>query len=373
MSSEILIAGGGVIGLAIARELHKRGVQKITIVERGHAGGEASWAAAGMLAPNIEAPKQNAFHRFCTEALEIYPEFAAELLDETGIDIELDQSGTLCIGFGEADDAEIGEHAARGFRKLSAADVREIEPSISNNVTSGILFPDDCQVENRKLLDALRASVENRGIRMHEDTEILRLLTDGSKVTGARTADGDLYADVTVLATGAWTSLIKIGDTEFPVTVSPIRGQMISFETSGRSIRRVVFSPRGYLVPRADGRVLVGATVEDVGFDKTTTEEALDTLKQAAVEIAPELARFEIAEHWAGLRPYAADGFPVLGELPGFDNVFVATAHYRNGILLAPMTAKTMADQILGNSRSGYIEQFSVRQFSSTANANARS
>jgi glycine oxidase len=365
MSSEILIAGGGVIGLAIARELHKRGVQNITIVDRGPVGAEASWAAAGMLAPNIEAPKENAFHRFCTEALEIYPEFAAELLDETGIDIELDRSGTLCIGFGETDDAELEEHAARGFRKLSAAEVREIEPSISDDVTSGVLFPDDCQIENRKLLKALRASIEKRGIRIHEDTEILGLLTEGSKVTGARTADGDLYADVTVLATGAWTSLIKIGDTKFPVTVSPIRGQMISFETSGRSISRVVSSPRGYLVPRADGRVLVGATVEDVGFDKTTTDEALVSLKEAAVEIAPELARFEITEHWAGLRPYAADGFPVLGELPGFDTAFVATAHYRNGILLAPITAEIMAERIFSGGESPYLRLFGINRIDS--------
>jgi len=146
---------------------------------------------------------------------------------------------------------------------------------------------------------------------------------------------------------------------------------MISFEASEPLLRHVVYSPRGYVVPRADGRVLVGATVEDTGFDKSTTAEGIDSLKDAAVEIAPRLRGFGIGETWAGLRPFAADGLPILGELPGYENVFVATAHYRNGILLAPKTAEIMADRIAGGLNSKYLDLYGVGRFASAANATA--
>jgi glycine oxidase len=144
---------------------------------------------------------------------------------------------------------------------------------------------------------------------------------------------------------------------------------MISFETGARQIGRVIYSPRGYLVPRADGRVLVGATVEDVGFDKSVTIEGIDSLRLAAAEIVPRLGDLEIGEKWAGLRPFAADGLPVLGEIPGYENAFVATAHFRNGILLAPKTAEIICDRILSNAASSYLELYGVGRFLSAANA----
>lgn len=369
MSSEVLIIGGGVIGLSLARELHKNGVQNITIVDRGDIGREASWAAAGMLAPNIEAGQSGDFHRFCTESLALYPDLAADLLSETGIDIELDMTGTLSIAFDDTDEAELEPHVARGFQKLSGSEILDLEPKVSSRVRSGVLFPNDWQVENRKLLRALRHSVENRGVRIVENTSVSSILTDREIVTGVSTSAGDLPADVTVIATGAWTSLIKIGGTEISVRVSPIRGQMMSVAHAQRSLRHVIFSPRGYLVPRADGRVLIGATVEKVGFDKQTTDEGLSGLVDAAVEIVPDLSGREIAERWAGLRPYSADGFPILGDLPGYQNAFIATAHYRNGILLAPKTAEIMAQNILRTSRSEHLERYSARRFTSAANA----
>jgi glycine oxidase len=364
MNSDVLIIGGGVIGLSIARALHSRGVRSITIVDRGNLGGEASWAAAGMLAPNIEATLPDGFHKFCTESLALYPGLATALLDDTGIDIELDRTGTIYLALTEADVSELRKHTGT---RLSADEISSMEPFISADVREGIFFPNDWQVENRKLLDALRRSAELNDIHIFEQTEVSGLITDGSRVVGARTSNGDLTADRTVVATGAWTSLIQIGDAAMPFTVKPIRGQMASFECKERPLRHVVFSLRGYLVPRSDGRVAVGATVEDVGFDKNTTVEGIDSLRNAAVEIAPGLAKFPLTAQWAGLRPFTADGLPIIGNLPGYENVMVATAHYRNGILLAPRTAEIVADKIVDDVDSEFFGLFRADRFSSTA------
>ena len=373
MSHDVLIIGGGVIGLTIARELKKRGVRRIAIVDRRELGAEASWAAAGMLAPNIEIDSSEDFHRFGLESLERYPGFAAELFDETGVDIELDRSGTLCVAFDDEEAAELDKIFERqaprvtGLEYLSSDRVRAAEPAISASVRSGVFYPNDWQVENRKLLTALRRSVELSMIDIVENAEIVELITDRRRVTGAMTASEVFAADITVLATGAWTSLIKIGDAVLPFSVKPIRGQMMSIETEVRPLRCVIFSPRAYLTPRADGRVLVGATVEDVGFDKDNTLEAIETLRDAAVEIVPGLSDLPITEQWAGLRPFAADGMPILGELPGCDNAFIATAHYRNGILLAPRTAEIMADRIVDGVRSEFLSLFGADRFGSSA------
>ncbi len=377
MNSDVLIIGGGVIGLSIARELHKKGVGGITIVDRGPVGREASWAAAGMLAPNIETDSTPDFHRFGTESLELYPSFAAQLMDETGIDIELDQSGTLCLAFDENEAAQLSEiFAQQKLRnvpvdQLSSAEILDLEAAVSPAVRSGLLYPFDWQVENRKLLAALRKFAEIYDIRIIERVDVSGLLIDGACVAGARASGIEFQAGVTILATGAWTSLIKIGDAEMPVSVKPIRGQMMSFQTGTRQIRRVIYSPRGYIVPRADGRVLVGATVEDVGFDKSTTAEGIDSLKAAATEIVPRLIDFEIVERWAGLRPFAGDGLPVIGELPGYENVYLATAHYRNGILLAPRTAQLIAERIVDGASSELMELYGMGRFSSSVNASA--
>lgn len=366
MSPEVLIIGGGVIGLSIARELHKNGVVRITVIDRGAIGAEASWAAAGMLAPNIETDTSEDFHRFGIESLELYPDFTAELLDETGVDIELDRSGALCLAFDENEGAELENTFRRQKLRnvpveyLTGDAVRKLEPLVSESTREALFYPSDSQVDNRKLVSALRTFAGTNGIRIIENTEISGLIDSGSKILGARTESGDVWADVTILATGAWTSLIKIGDAFVPVAVKPIRGQMISFNAGTRQIRRVIYSPRGYVVPRLDGRVIVGATVEDVGFDKNVTDEGIDILSSAAAEMIPRFSGHAITERWAGLRPFAADGLPVLGAIPGYGNAFVATAHYRNGILLAPATAKILTKRIVGGVESRYLRAFGV-------------
>ena len=370
MNSEVLIIGGGVIGLAIARELHKKGVKRITLLEKGVVGEESSWAAAGMLGPQAEANETGSFFDMTVESRASYPAFAAELLDETGIDIELDRSGTLYLAFTEDDIPEIHERfrwqrkAGLAVEHLSAADARKAEPFVSPDVRGALLFPDDWQVENRKLLAALKRYGEINGIEIRENTQVERLIVEHGKVAGAETETGKFLADKTVLATGAWTSLIKLGIADLPVKVEPVRGQIVAFQTAKRVFQRVIYSRRGYLVPRADGRILAGSTSEKVGFDKSVTGSATARLREVALEIAPSIASLPIADQWAGLRPFAADGLPVLGEIDGFTGLLIATAHYRNGILLAPITARVAADKLVNGVASRVFTDFGPGRFS---------
>lgn len=370
-NQDILIIGGGVIGLSIARKLHQKGLRKITIVERGNLGQESSFAAAGILAAQAETDKIDDFFHFCIESNLLYPPFAEELIDETGIDIELDKNGTLFLALTEDDEAEIRRRfqwqkkAGLRIEYLSAAEVRKVEPFISPDVRAALFFPDDQQVENRRLLAALQKYAVINKINVVEDAEVKSLLVENKKVIGAETSDVKFFAEKTVLATGAWTSHIKIGENALPPlrVVKPIRGQMLSFKTAKRLFSKVIYSPRGYIVPRQDGRILAGATVEDVGFDKSVTAGGIDFVRENALEIAPSLMNLEVSEKWSGLRPYAPNGLPILGEFPQMKNLFIATAHYRNGILLAPLTAEILASQIVEHKVSKYLEIFSPRRF----------
>jgi glycine oxidase len=363
---KVLIIGGGVIGLSIARELRKKGIDRITLLERGGIGKESSYAAGGMLAPQSETDKFNDFFYFCRDSLNLYSEFAEQLFDETGVDIELDEAGTLYLAFNEQDLREIRERyewqksAGLSVEHLSATEIHKIEPFVSPDVLEGLFFPNDWQVENRKLIEALERFCQLNGVEIAENTEITGLLQQNGKIIGAETISEKFLADRVILATGAWTSLIQTDGFSLP-EVKPIRGQMISLQTVKRLFSKVIYSPRGYLIPRRDGRILVGGTSEDVGFDKSATALANEILHEKALEIAPSLVNLEISECWTGLRPFALDGLPVLGEIA--ENLLIATAHYRNGILLAPVTAKILAEKVADNKENEYFQSFSPNRF----------
>ncbi|MEQ1605894.1 MAG: glycine oxidase ThiO [Pyrinomonadaceae bacterium] len=365
----ILIIGGGIIGLSIARELHKRGVRRITILDKSICGQEASWAAGGMLGPQAEADEAGFFFDVCSASRNLYPGFAAELLDETGIDVEPDRSGTLYLAFTDEDVREIRERynwqraAGMTVEHWSADEARCAEPFVSPDVREALFFPDDWQVENRKLLAALKRYAEINGIDIRENTQIERLTVDNGIVIGAETDQETFTADTTVLATGAWTSLIKLGIAEMPFKVEPVRGQIATFQTAKRLFQRVIYSPRGYIVPRADGRVLAGSTSERVGFDKSLTESAAAHLREMSSEIAPSTAGLPTVDHWSGLRPVSLDKMPVIGRISGIDGLYIATAHYRNGILLAPWTAKTVAEGLIYDARSADLDAFAPDRF----------
>jgi glycine oxidase len=371
MRSEVLIIGGGVIGLSIARELHKSGIKHVTLIEKGICGGEASWTAAGMLSPQVEADETGIFFDLCCASRDLYPAFAEELLDETGVDIELDRTGTLQLAFTDEDVGEIRERL-RWLRKagfsvnhLSKEEVHRAEPLVSPSVREALFFPNDWQVENRKLLVALKSYAVMNHIKILERTEVEKLVIENNRVIGAKTKNGIVTADKTVVATGAWTSLIKLGSSYMPFKVAPIRGQIVVFQPQERLFQHVIHSRRGYVVPRRDGRVLAGSTSENVGFDRSVTESAGLLLREMACELIPNIADVKVAGQWSGLRPNTSDGLPVLGRIDGIDGLFMATGHYRNGILLAPITAKLAANNLINSSDSEYIAAFGAKRFMS--------
>ncbi len=365
--SKVLIIGGGVIGLSIARSLSKKGVKNITILERGEVGKQASHAAAGMLAPHAEAEKLDDFFNFCSESLSLYPQFSEELFDETNININLDKSGTLYLAFTENDSIEINNRYAwqitNGLKveHLSDREVRKLEPFVSPDVHEGLFFPNDWQVENRKLVAALQRFCELNDIEIITNTEVKSLSKNY-----AETVDKKYDFDALILANGAWLSLIEPNSFTLP-NVRPIRGQMASFKTAKRLFSKVIYSPRGYIVPRKDGKIIVGASVEDVGFDNQTTELEVAKLLENAFEISPSLSNLSVSETWSGLRPCSLDNLPILGEIS--DNIFIAAAHYRNGILLAPKTAEIIAEAIVGGTISNYFKAFNPNRFFLETNA----
>lgn len=366
---DTLIIGGGVIGLTIARALARRGRQRVAIVEKNSFGHEASWAAGGILAPQIEADADDDFFRLACDSRDLYPQFAAELREETGIETGFDQTGTIYAAFSESDETEFRNRFQWQQKKglavewLTATALRALEPEISTKVRCGLRFPHDYQIDNRQLVRALSIANERLGVRFIENSEATRLEINNRQVTRVTTTDGSISAGAVVLAAGAWTSSID-ASAELPaIKIRPVRGQMLSFQPPAGFARQVIYSSRGYLIPRRDGRLIAGSTTEDVGFDKRITDEGIEAIKSMAFEIAPALASCPVNDSWAGFRPKAADGLPVLGTTTAASNLFYATGHYRNGILLAPITGKLLAEMIEAGIVPESLKNFSPDRF----------
>lgn len=369
-TADVVIIGGGVIGLAVARALALRGVRDVLLLERGSLGAESSSAAAGMLAPQAEANRAHQFFYLTCQSRDMYPAFASALLDETGIDIELETTGTLYLAFTQHDVDEIEQRyewqkkAELAIEQLDADAVRELEPSLCENVLAALKFPLDTQVENRRLISALAASNERLGVRLETGTAVTSLKIERGRVTGIETSRGFIATDRTVIAGGAWSSLLGASDIALPnLRIKPVRGQMLSFEANPQLFGHVIYSPRGYIVPRRDGRLLAGSTTEHAGFEKRVTAAGVHSILSAALEISQRIASLPMTDSWAGLRPRAADTLPVLGPCAEIDGVFYATGHYRNGILLAPITGELIARAIVDRVFPPALDIFSPDRF----------
>ena len=369
-TAEVAIIGGGVIGLAIARALALRGVRDVLLIERGSLGAESSSAAAGMLAPQAEANRAHEFFQLTCQSRDMYPAFAAALLAETGIDIELETTGTLYLAFTEHDEAELQKRyawqheAGLPIENLNAAAVRQLEPSINEDVRAALKFPLETQVENRRLLSALASANERLGVRMETGTAVKSLKVERDRVTGIETSRGFIATGAVVIAAGAWSSLLGAADKALPdLRIKPVRGQMLCFEPQPQIARHVIYSPRGYLVPRRDGRLLAGSTTEHAGFEKQVTAAGVHSILKAALEISPRIAALPLTDSWAGLRPRAGDTLPVLGPCAEIAGVYYATGHYRNGILLAPITGDLIAGAVVDRVFPATLEIFSPDRF----------
>jgi len=371
-TADVAIIGGGVIGLTIARALRHRGVRKVMLIERGRPGAEASWAAGGMLAPQVEADHADDFFRLACASRDLYPAFAQSLQEEAGIDVELDRSGTICVGFTPLDEEELRRRyewqAREGLQVewLSGDEARRLEPCLTAKVTSALRLPNDCQVENRRLVEALVGANQKLEVELVTDCAVTALQIENETIRGVTTSSGFVAAPIVVVAAGAWSSLIDSPNLR-PIQIEPVRGQMLCFSTDSTAdshiARHVIYSPRGYLVPRRDGRVLAGSTAEHAGFEKRVTDAGTNAIKAMAFEVAPAMAGLSLVSSWAGFRPRAPDDLPVLGACEETKGLFYATGHYRNGILLAPITGEVIADAIADGITALGLSAFSPNRF----------
>lgn len=368
-TADLIIVGGGVIGLTIARALALRGLE-VSLIERGDLGAEASFAAGGILGPQAEADCADDFFELACQSRDLYPALANTLLDEVGVDIELDTSGTLYLALTETDEVEVARRydwqarAGLPVSLLSAYEARQLEPLVTEHVRSALLFPQDIQVDNRRLLTALIAANQRLGVQLATETTVESLQIVNGRVSGVVTSQGSISAPRVVLAAGAWSSLVSSRQSELlpHVRIEPVRGQMVCLQTTPRAAQRILYSPRGYLVPRRDGRVIAGSTTEYAGYTKQVTAGGITEILNHAIEIAPGLSAAPINDAWSGLRPRSEDKLPVLGPCE-VDGLFYATGHYRNGILLAPITGQLLADAIVGNVVSPLLSRFTPHRF----------
>ncbi len=366
----VVIIGAGVVGLGIAWRLAGRAT--VTVFDRGKAGAGASHAAAGMLAACCEAePGEEALVALGRESQARWPAFAEELERMSGIDVELRREGTLVLALTADDQATIAHHLE--FQRqlnlplewLSAAATRAREPRLAGKIAGALFSPQDHQVDNRKLALALRIAAERAGVEIREHQPVKEILVQGGQARGVVLDDGtSIGADIVVLAAGAWSRSIGGLPPDRRPPVRPIKGQMLALrmDPAAPLLSHVLWAPGVYLVPRRDGRLIVGATVEEKGFDETITAGGVLTLLEAAWRAVPAVEELPVDEIWVGHRPGSRDDAPILGPGP-LAGLFYATGHHRNGILLAPLTAEAMARLILDDIVEPAIKPFGLERF----------
>jgi glycine oxidase len=364
----VLVVGGGAIGCSLAYYLRRAGAE-VTLLERERIGSGASSAAAGMLAPLAESHEPGPFAQLALRGLELFHSDANEIMSESGIDFEFRRDGVLRV-------AENDEEAERLRRILSVQPangppvewldrpaLRALEPALAPSMVGALYTPREGHVNPVRLTAALAAAAARRGALILEGTPLLRLDRDDRRVTSAQTGRAAIAADHVVLAGGAWMGAMR-GALGSSVPVAPVRGQMAALMLTPSPIRRVVYSHNGYLVPKADGSIFVGATEEhDAGFDTTVTARGLRSLLDVAERLVPALSGAAYLRSWAGLRPCAPDRMPIIGLLSGYDNVTVAGGHFRNGILLSLVTGRLLADFLTTGTLPAELASFSPARF----------
>jgi len=369
----VAIIGAGVIGLGIAWRLALRGVP-VAVFDKGASGAGASHAAAGMLAACAEAePGEEALVTLGRASQARWPAFAAELKQASGVDVGLRPEGTLVVALTSDDQARLGhqlvfqQKLGLPLQWISAAETRRREPHLAGKLAGAVFSPEDTQVDNRKLAAALRIAAEAAGASISEHQAVKTISNDAGRVDGIVLADGSkVAADVVVLAAGAWSRSIDGLAPELRPPVRPIKGQMLALrmDSTAPLLTHVVWAPGAYLVPRLDGRLLVGATVEEKGYDTSLTAGGILTLLEAAWRVVPAVEELPIDEMWVGHRPGSRDDAPILGT-GLIDGLIYATGHHRNGILLTPITADAIAELVLDGAADPAIRPFSIERFGS--------
>src|SRR5712671_8209747 len=362
---EVVIAGGGLIGGAIALELALAGL-RVAIYEQDDPGRESSWAGAGILSPAPENPATIPLVPLGKASMALYPDFVFRVEEISGQDVGFRAKGTLEALFSRDAARELSTHVAlyHGWglqaEAISAEDARELEPALSPELEAAVLRPDEASVDNRSLTHAVLEAARKSGVEIYARREVQGIWREKQRCAGLLLKNEKVSAAWTIIAAGSFCANIAGVHTYAPVR--PAKGQMISLRAGQTKIERVLWSDKIYLVPRNDGRILAGATVEYVGFDKNVTAGGLEKILAGAVELAPGLAHAHVDETWAGLRPDSPDHLPILGPTD-IDGLLIATGHFRSGILLTPITAQLIREWITRQSVSIDWDRFSPLRF----------
>ncbi len=339
------------MGLLTARELALEGVC-VRLLERGQTGRESSWAGGGILSPLFPWRYPDPVTELARWSQAHYPALLEELASSTGIDPEWTPNGLLMLGVSPEERQAAVAWAFRFGYDIELADEQatgSLEPNLGRGLGEGVWMPGMAHARNPRLLAAIRASVESLGVEIIEQCAVSEILTRNGHVTGVSTAMGDFAATRVTVAGGAWSGQILAPSGVAP-PIEPVRGQMILFRAQPGVVNRIILKDGHYVIPRRDGRVLVGSTMERAGFDKETTPSALEELRAAAAQLVPELIHYPLERHWAGLRPGSPEGVPFIGALPDVQGLFVNAGHFRNGVVMGLASCRLLADLVLGRS-----------------------
>jgi glycine oxidase len=349
---DVLILGGGVIGLTTAYFLARDRV-RVIVLDKSDFGQEASWAGAGILPPartfdvSKTADACSPLDQLRGHSSRLFPPLSEELHELTGIDNGYLRCGGLEFLSGSEEASEEWHADGTSLQTLDEPALTRLEPNLAHGLGSAHYLPEMAQLRNPRHLKALLAACKSCGVTLRPGCAVHGFVSHGPRIMAAKTLDGNVSAERFLLATGAWTSplLESLG---CPIPIKPVRGQIALLNTGTPLFRRILLWGARYLVPRPDGRVLVGSTEENAGFDKRTTSQAIADLLQLANKLVPDLASAHLERCWAGLRPGSPDGLPFLGPIRGWDNLFIAAGHFRAGIQLSPGTALVMKECLLG-------------------------
>lgn len=365
-TSDVAIAGGGVIGLSLAYELARQGL-RVTILEKSEIGQESSWAGAGILAPQAEMEEAGSLAQLLLASRKIYPEFVKTVSSGSGVPVDFNICGLLLVALTAEHQRELQERKERQtslglpVQELSQREVLELEPALNSKMLSALYFASEGYVDNRQLIEALRVGCLQLGVRMVCGCQVTSVELKAGKAAGFQSNLGIWPAAHCVIAAGSWSGQVATG-LPYPLPIKPARGQIVAVKMLAPAVKRVVYSPECYLVPRSDGRLLLGSTVEWVGYDRRVTLEGIQQITTAALAVSPAIRSSSFLSCWAGLRPFCEGGSPVLGTTE-IEGLHVATGHFRNGLLLAPITARLMSELILTGNSPKLLESFTPLRF----------
>ena len=363
--ADLIIIGGGVIGLSLAWELAGRGLVS-QVFDQGPIGRASSWAGAGLVPPPHRAKDLN--DPTCmlrARSADLYPIWSQRLLDQTGIDNGFRISGGLDVALNSREEPALqsmtGRWRKQGIRFELVDDIRaaQLEPELTKDFSKAFYLPERAQIRNPWHLRALQSACQNLGVTMHPHVPIQQLLVKNNSIEGIKTNHGEFAARQIVVAAGAWSGPL-LGNLGIHMPTTPVKGQMLLLDPGQILIHRIIEHEKCYLVPRDEGLVLAGATEEHVGFEDSLTDSAKGYLWNEAISLVPKLAQSRIVNHWCGFRPGSKDSRPYLGQVPGFSGLYVATGHQRAGLSLSPGTAESMADLITGQPTRIALDGYSV-------------